>query len=80
MIDALNKHLESTAPRIEFALIRNRLPQFRADLDSAFPALRHALDLKDADVRACVFALLGRIIGFSRSTNNSDLHKALSRR
>jgi len=74
---ALDEHLEKTTDTADFGRVRGDLARLQVTLGAAIPALRDALTLKNEELVARVFSLLGRIVAFSRLSRNAELQKAI---
>ena len=73
-LEALRDHLAHTSDSAEWSRIRTSPAGLKATLAVAIPALKQALN--DEEIRPSIFALLGRIVSFSRMTNDAELRKA----
>jgi HEAT repeat protein len=77
VIGALDKDYERDPDSRGLSHFRVGVPELQAAVNVAIPVLRDALTVKNAEITARVFYLLGRISSFSAVTRNEDLRKAV---
>ena len=73
----LDEHFEKTKDAADFGRVRGDLARLQVTLGAAIPALRDARTLKNEELVARVFSLLGRIVTFSRLSRDAELRKAI---
>jgi HEAT repeat protein len=78
VLEALRAHLaQKNSHAADWSGVANDLPGLRATLAASIPALEQALSQADDEIRPVLFGLLGRIVAFSRMSDDAELRKAI---